>query len=118
MSNPFLTDAKQLTVVELNLIPGNGHDLHKQPDQEKVICCVWGKLEQLLKDEQQIFCPGVPILIVADVVHASFNISEMDEDAKKFPIVAKTEIGATLNTVMSNSFGFGGTNAALIFEKV
>ena len=36
-------------------------------------------LEQLLKDEQQIFCSGVPILIVADVVHASFNISEMDE---------------------------------------
>lgn len=40
MSNPFLTDAKQLTAVELNLIPGNGHDLHKQPDQEEVICCV------------------------------------------------------------------------------
>ena len=34
---------------------------------------------QLFKDEQQIFCPGVPLLIVADVVHASFNISEMDE---------------------------------------
>ena len=33
-------------------------------------------------------------------------------------IIAKTETGATLNTVMSNSFGFGGTNAALIFEKV
>ena len=42
----------------------------------------------------------------------------MDEEAKKFPIVAKTETGATLNTVMSNSFGFGGTNATLIFEKV
>ena len=36
---------------------------------------------------------------------------------QKFPIVTKTEKGATLNTVMSNSFGFGGTNAALIFEK-
>ena len=42
----------------------------------------------------------------------------MDDDAKKFPIVPKTEKGTTLNTVMSNSFGFGGTNAALIFEKV
>ena len=42
----------------------------------------------------------------------------MDEEAKKFPIVSKTETEATLNTVMSNSFGFGGTNAALIFEKV
>ena len=41
-----------------------------------------------------------------------------DNEAKKFPIVTKTEKGASLNTVMSNSFGFGGTNAALIFEKV
>ena len=37
---------------------------------------------------------------------------------KKFPIVVETEKEVTLNSVMSNSFGFGGTNAALIFEKV
>ena len=42
----------------------------------------------------------------------------MDEEAKKFPIICKTETESTLNTVMSNSFGFGGTNAALVFEKV
>ena len=51
-------------------------------------------------------------------IAGSANINEIDEEAKKFPIVAKMEKGATLNTVMSNSFGFGGTNAALIFEKV
>ena len=51
-------------------------------------------------------------------IAGSANINEIDEEAKKFPIVAKTETGAILNTVMSNSFGFGGTNAALIFEKV
>ena len=51
-------------------------------------------------------------------ITGSANISEMDEEAQKFPIVAKTETEATLNTVMSNSFGFGGTNATLIFEKV
>ena len=42
----------------------------------------------------------------------------MYDEAKKFPIVVKTEKNTTLNTVMSNSFGFGGTNADLIFEKV
>ena len=42
----------------------------------------------------------------------------MDEEAKKFPIVTKTVKSINLNAVMSNSFGFGGTNATLIFEKV
>jgi 3-oxoacyl-[acyl-carrier-protein] synthase-1 len=51
-------------------------------------------------------------------IAGSANIKEIDEEAKKFPIVTKTETSVTLKTVMSNSFGFGGTNAALIFEKV
>ena len=42
----------------------------------------------------------------------------MEEEAKKYPIVTKVEKNVTLNSVMSNSFGFGGTNATLIFEKV
>ena len=50
-------------------------------------------------------------------IAGSANISEMDDEAKKFPIVAKTETEVTLNTVMSNSFGFGGTNAALILKR-
>lgn len=58
------------------------------------------------------------IMMKNNFITGSANISDMDEEAKKFPIVSKTEKGATLNTVMSNSFGFGGTNAALIFEKV
>ena len=51
-------------------------------------------------------------------ITASANISDMDEEAKKFPIVTQTENDVELNSVMSNSFGFGGTNATLIFEKV
>ena len=58
------------------------------------------------------------IMMKNNFIAGSANISVMDEDAKKFPIVSKTETNSTLNTVMSNSFGFGGTNAALIFEKV
>ena len=58
------------------------------------------------------------IMMKNNFIAGSANINEMDEEAKRFPIVAKTETEITLNTVMSNSFGFGGTNAALIFEKV
>jgi len=42
----------------------------------------------------------------------------MDEEAKIYPIVTQVERDVTLNAIMSNSFGFGGTNATLIFEKV
>ena len=58
------------------------------------------------------------IMMKNNFITGSANINEMDEEAKKFPIVAKTEKNINLNAVMSNSFGFGGTNATLIFEKV
>ena len=51
-------------------------------------------------------------------IAASANVNEMDEEAKKFPIVTKVEKNVALNSVMSNSFGFGGTNATLVFEKI
>ena len=58
------------------------------------------------------------IMMKNNFITASANISDMDDEAKKFPIVTKTETDVKLNSVMSNSFGFGGTNATLIFEKV
>ena len=58
------------------------------------------------------------IMMKNSFIAASANISEIDDEAKNFPIVTKVEKNITLNSVMSNSFGFGGTNATLIFEKV
>jgi 3-oxoacyl-[acyl-carrier-protein] synthase I len=58
------------------------------------------------------------IMMKNNFITASANITDMDDEAKKFPIVTKTETDIVLNSVMSNSFGFGGTNATLIFEKV
>ena len=58
------------------------------------------------------------IMMKNNFITGSANISEIDDEAKKFPIITKTELNVNLNAVMSNSFGFGGTNATLIFEKV
>ena len=57
------------------------------------------------------------IMMKNNFITGSANISEMDDEAKKFPIVAKTETEATLNTVMSNSFGFGGTMQLYYLRK-
>jgi len=58
------------------------------------------------------------IMMKNNFIAASANITEIDDEAKNFPIVTKVEKNVTLNSVMSNSFGFGGTNATLIFEKI
>lgn len=47
----------------------------------------------------------------------SANIEDLDEGAEGFPIVRELQQDAGLDLVMSNSFGFGGTNATLVFKK-
>ena len=58
------------------------------------------------------------IMMKNNFITGSANVNDMDDEAKKFPIITETKKDITLNSVMSNSFGFGGTNATLIFEKV
>ena len=48
----------------------------------------------------------------------SANIENLDPDLADMPIVRKRKDGAALDTVMSNSFGFGGTNASLVFRQL
>ena len=47
----------------------------------------------------------------------SVNITQLDPGAEGIPIVRERQDNMTLNTIMSNSFGFGGTNATLIFQR-
>ena len=49
---------------------------------------------------------------------ASANITELDEGAEGVPIVREKMENTNITTIMSNSFGFGGTNATLIFRKM
>ena len=46
------------------------------------------------------------IMMKNSFITGSANLIDMDDEAKKFPIVTKTETGVTLNTVMSNQFWF------------
>ncbi len=51
-------------------------------------------------------------------IAASANIEELDPEAEGVPIVLETMHDVPLDCVMSNSFGFGGTNATLIFRRL
>ena len=57
------------------------------------------------------------LMLDSDFISASANIDSLDQEAAGIPIVQELEEGAGLNTVMSNSFGFGGTNSSLVFTN-
>jgi len=57
------------------------------------------------------------LMMKENFIAGSANINDLDEAAADMPIVQQCEQGVEVNRVLSNSFGFGGTNASLIFEK-
>ena len=56
------------------------------------------------------------IMLKENFLVGSKNILNIAEDAKNFPILRENQ-KQEVNTILSNSFGFGGTNASLIFKK-
>jgi len=56
------------------------------------------------------------LMLQNDFVAESVNIENLDNEASGMPIVRETK-NLQLNRILSNSFGFGGTNACLVFEK-
>ncbi|MBT3426785.1 MAG: beta-ketoacyl-ACP synthase I [Gammaproteobacteria bacterium] len=57
------------------------------------------------------------LMLQHDFICASANIDALDPEFESAPIVRSRIDKAGVNTVMSNSFGFGGTNAVLVFQK-
>jgi quercetin dioxygenase-like cupin family protein len=78
LCNPPSTAAKLLTVIDVTLSPGKGHNFHKHPDQEEVILVIAGAVEQWVDREKRVLGPGDSAFIPAGVVHASFNVGASD----------------------------------------
>jgi quercetin dioxygenase-like cupin family protein len=102
LSRPSDTGAKQLVVIEVDLMPGCGHDFHKHPDQEEVIYVVDGQVEQWLEKDGRILKSGDSVFINADVVHASFNVSDKP---------------ARLLAILSPCLGDGGYELVEVFDQ-
>ena len=57
------------------------------------------------------------LMMENNFIAASANIDKLDEEAIGLPIVLERKDNVELNRIMSNSFGFGGTNASLVFDR-
>ena len=57
------------------------------------------------------------LMMENDFIAGSANIENLDDEAEGLPIAIKHLSNTRLSRVMSNSFGFGGTNASLVFDK-
>jgi 3-oxoacyl-[acyl-carrier-protein] synthase-1 len=57
------------------------------------------------------------LMLENDFMAGSANISELDPGAEGLPVLLETRESAGLDTAMSNNFGFGGTNASLVFQR-
>ena len=84
-SSPAASNAKDLVVIEVTLSPAGGHNFHKHPNQEELIYVIGGEIEQWVDKEKRMLRPGDSAFMGADVVHASFNVS--DRNAKLLAIL-------------------------------
>lgn len=57
------------------------------------------------------------LMMEGDFIAASANITQLDPEAKDFPVVRERKDDVRLDCIMSNSFGFGGTNACLVLQR-
>ncbi len=64
--------------------------------------------------QEAIYCL---LMMQNGFITASANIDNLDPEAGDIDIVRETITDAKIDTVMSNSFGFGGTNASLIMSR-
>jgi 3-oxoacyl-[acyl-carrier-protein] synthase-1 len=58
------------------------------------------------------------LMMEAGFIAASANITQPDPGAEGFPLVRDRQDNVSVNCAMSNSFGFGGTNATLVFQRL
>lgn len=64
--------------------------------------------------QEAIYCL---LMMENDFIAASANIQQVDPELEGMPVVRARIDNAGLEVVMSNSFGFGGTNASLVFQR-
>jgi len=73
LSHPPSTKASQLTVIDVKISPGKGHNFHKHPDQEEVLYVVSGSVEQWVDQEKRMIGPGDSAFVPAGTLQGRLD---------------------------------------------
>ncbi len=65
--------------------------------------------------QEAIYCL---LMMENNFIQGSANVNKLDEAVEGMPLVTERRDGVELNTVLTNNFGFGGTNASLVLSKL
>ncbi len=77
LCRPGLTDAEQLLLVRVTMPPGKGHAFHRHPEMEEIIYVVSGHAEQWVDRDKKRLEAGDTAHIPTDVVHGTYNDSDV-----------------------------------------
>lgn len=79
--NPSTAPDANLTVLDVTIQPGQGHDFHRHPRQEEVIHVLSGTIEQWVERDRRDLGPGDSVHVPTGTVHASFVAPDADGPA-------------------------------------
>ena len=91
LSQPDLTDTKQLTLVRVRMRPGAGHQFHYHPAREEIIYVLDGVAEQWVDREKRRLKAGEIAFIPKNVVHAIHNPSKKPMTLPGDPLAGRGE---------------------------
>ena len=78
--DPPGTGCSTFVVMDVRLGPGGSHAFHKHPEQDEIIIVKSGKVTQYLEGEARTLSVGDSVYIDKDVIHASYNDSDVDAE--------------------------------------
>lgn len=79
---PTTAPDANLTVLDVTIEPGQGHDFHRHPRQEESIHVLSGQVEQWIESDRRVLGPGDAAHVPADTVHASFVADDATEPGR------------------------------------
>ena len=109
-------DPSELMLRFENVLAAKAYQDHLAKYSEKLENQVRMRTQELVRSRQEaIHCL---LMLDRDFIAPSINANELDPNVEGMPLVTELIENAGIQTAMTNSFGFGGTNGTLVFQKL